>query len=154
MEVHLNGLDPNAVGKQITIRDVPVTIAGVAPKDFFGIVAEYRTQVWVSLATAPAIYRLPRVPFVALMGRLKPGVSIEQAQSELALLYRQSIDEATLRRDPNWSRVKFKLEPAGAGLSHAPTWPACCSRAELRGNAKWPCASRSAPDGRNWRARC
>jgi predicted permease len=117
------GLDPNAVGKQITIRDVPVTIAGVAPKDFFGIVAEYRTQVWVSLATAPAIYRLPRVPFVALMGRLKPGVSIEQAQSELALLYRQSIDEATLRRDPNWSRVKFKLEPAGAGLSRdIPPW--------------------------------
>jgi len=117
------GLDPNAVGKQIAIEGVPVTIVGVAPRDFFGITAEYRTQVWVSLATQPAIFHATGLPYVGLMGRLKPGVSIEQAQAELALLYRQSIDEATLRRDPNWSRVQFKLEPAGAGLSRdIPPW--------------------------------
>src|SRR5580658_7868942 len=35
-------LDPKALGKQITVQDSPVTIVGIAPKDFFGIVAESR----------------------------------------------------------------------------------------------------------------
>ena len=117
------GLDPAVVGKQIAIENVPVTIAGVAPKGFSGIIAEYRTQVWVSLAAVPAIYRVPHPPAVGLMGRLKPGVSIKQAQAELALLYRQTLDEDRVRRDPNMSKLKFKLEPAGAGLSlAAPVW--------------------------------
>jgi predicted permease len=111
------GLDPAIVGKRIAIEDIPATIVGVAPKGFTGIVAEYRTQLWVVLAAEPAIHHRPRPGGVELMGRLKPGVSIGQARAELAVLYRQSIDEATLRRDPNWSRVGFDLEPAGAGLS-------------------------------------
>ncbi len=105
------GLDPGVVGRQIAIQNIPVTIVGVAPKDFFGIIAEYRTQIWISLPIQP--------PYVSLIGRLKPGVPIERAQAELALLYQQSIDEATLRRDPNWNKVQFKLERAAAGLSRA-----------------------------------
>ena len=46
-----------------------------------------------------------------------------QAQSELGLLYRQSIDASDERRDFYWNRVKFKLEPAAAGLSRdVPPW--------------------------------
>jgi predicted permease len=44
-----------------------------------------------------------------------------RAQAEIEPLYRQSIDETTLRRDPNWSRVKFKLESAATGLSRGVT---------------------------------
>ena len=121
-------LDPAIVGKRITIEDVPATIAGVAPPGFVGIVLGYRTQVWVTMATEPAIHRTTRHGGVALMGRLRPGVSIGQARAELAVLYRQTIDEASLRRDPNWSRVKFDLEPAGAGLSRAdPGLPGACA---------------------------
>ncbi|MGO9011817.1 MAG: ABC transporter permease [Bryobacteraceae bacterium] len=112
-------LDPAVVGKRISIEDIPATIAGVAPDGFFGIELGYRTQVWVTLATEPAIHRTTRPRGGSLMGRLKPEVSMERARAELAVLYRQSIDEATLRRDPNWSRVTFELEPAGAGLSRA-----------------------------------
>ncbi len=103
-------LDPAVLGKQITVQDTPVAIVGVAPKGFNGITTEYRTRIWVSMAG-----RNP--PYVSLLGRLRPGVSVAQAQAELALLYRQSIDEATLRRDPNVGRVQFKLESASAGLS-------------------------------------
>jgi len=102
-------LDPAVVGKQIRVGNSPVTIVGVAPRDFFGIVAESRTGIWLSFTTRP--------PYVSLIGRLKPGVSIAQAQAELGLLFKQSIDEARLRRDPNWSRVQFKLESAATGLS-------------------------------------
>ena len=117
------GLDPAVVGRQIAIQDVPATIVGVAPKDFFGIFAEYRTQIWLSSAAVPAIFHVPAPPHVALLGRLKGGIPMQQAQSELGLLYRQCIDDDSLRRDPNWSRVKFKLESAAAGLSRdVPPW--------------------------------
>jgi predicted permease len=117
------GLDPAVVGRQIIIQDVPVTIAGVAPKDFFGIFAEYRTQVWLSSVAVPAIVHVPAPPHVALLGRLNPGIPMQQAQSELGLLYRQSIDQSDPRRDFYWSRVKFKLESAAAGLSRdVPPW--------------------------------
>jgi putative ABC transport system permease protein len=112
-------LDPAIVGKRITIEDVPATIAGVAPQGFSGIVLGYRTQVWVTMATEPAIHHTTRHGSVALMGRLRPDVSIEQARAEMAVVYRQTFDEASLRRDPNWGRVKFDLEAAGAGLSRA-----------------------------------
>ena len=112
-------LDPAIVGKRITIEDVPATIAGVAPRGFFGIVSGYRTQVWVTMGSEPAIRHSTRHGSVALTGRLRPGVPIEQARAEMAVLYRRTFDEASLRRDPNWSRVKFDLEPAGAGLSPA-----------------------------------
>jgi predicted permease len=112
-------LDPAIVGKRIAIEDVPATIVGVAPEGFFGIVSMYRTQVWVTLATEPAIHHTAAHGAVSLMGRLKPGVTMGQARAEMALLYRQSMDEARLKRDPNWSRVTLELEPAGAGLSRA-----------------------------------
>jgi len=124
--------DPAIVGKQIMVEDVPATIVGVAPAGFDGITLGYRTELWLTLSTAPAIRhatgrgadRGHLRPGGSLMGRLKPGVSLAQAQAELAVLYRQSIDPAMLRRDPNWARVTFELEPAGAGLSLAAPGPA------------------------------
>src|SRR5207253_5385637 len=94
-------LDPAIVGKRITIEDVPATIAGVAPQGFSGIVLECRPQVWVTLATEQAIRHTTGRAGVSLMGRLKPGVSMEQARAEMAVLYRQTFDEASLKDDPN-----------------------------------------------------
>ncbi len=123
--------NPAIVGKQIMMEDVPATIVGVAPPGFDGITLGYRTELWLTLSTAAAIRhatgrgtnRGGLRPGGSLMGRLKPGVSLAQAQAELAVLYRQSIDPAILRRDPNWARVTFELEPAGAGLSLAVPGP-------------------------------
>jgi len=103
------GGEPRVIGRRITVGNLPATIVGVAPRDFFGIVAEARTQIWLPFLKRPA--------YVSLIGRLKPGVSAAEAQAELAPLYMQSIDPDRLRRDANWSRVKFKLESAAAGLS-------------------------------------
>jgi predicted permease len=112
-------LDPGIVGKRIFVENVPATIVGVAPAGFEGIVSGYRTEVWLPLAADAAIHHTTQRRGVSLMGRLKPGVSIGQARAELAVLYRQTFDEARLRRDPNWARVRFELESAGAGLSRA-----------------------------------
>src|SRR6202011_4834756 len=53
-----------------------------------------------------------------LLGRLKPGVSIEQARAEMAVLYRFTIEErARGNKDPLVRQLKIEVEPARAGLS-------------------------------------
>ncbi len=103
--------DPRILGRSIIVRNSPVTVVGVAPADFFGLQVGLRTDVWLPLAPS-ASARL------ALIGRLKPGASIEQARAEMAVLYRFTIEErARGSKDPLVRRLQVEIEPAGAGLS-------------------------------------
>ena len=55
---------------------------------------------------------------LGLMARLKPGVSIEQAQAEMRVLYRLTVEEiAKASRNPLWRQATIELEPAAAGFS-------------------------------------
>ena len=52
-----------------------------------------------------------------LAARLKPGVSIEHARAEMAVLFRFSLEERIRNsKDPLVRQLKFTVEPAGAGL--------------------------------------
>lgn len=115
-------LNPAILGKRIVIDDVPVSIVGVAPRKFTGLAAWSRPDVWVPVAMEPMIHHPSRLfsnrMGLALVGRLKPGVSIEQARAEMAVLYRFTIDErARTSKDPLLRQLKIDVEPAGAGLS-------------------------------------
>ncbi len=110
-------LDPAVLGKSIVVEGVPVTIIGVAPRDFFGLRVGARTDIWVPLAVQRLIDPGKGIGGLALVGRLKPGVSIGQARAELAVLFRFTLEErAKASPDPLLRRLKFTLEPAGAGL--------------------------------------
>ncbi len=81
------GGDPNIVGKAIEIDKQPVTVIGVLPESFdFGAVFEPGTKV--DLIT-PAIEDQMRDwgNTLALVGRLKPGVTIAAAQDEANTLF-------------------------------------------------------------------
>src|SRR5260370_22808974 len=79
-------LDPAILGKRIIVQDLPVTVVGVTPRAFFGLQVGSRTDIW-----------LPRMASgrlgLNLIGRLKPGVSIEQAGAEMTVLSRITIEE-------------------------------------------------------------
>jgi len=111
--------DLKIVGTQITVDDVTVTIVGVAPREFFGLQVEARQDIWLPLAMEPTSVRSsPRLGELWLVGRLNPGVSREQAQSELAVLYHSTLDEqAKATNNPFIRKMNFELEPAGAGIS-------------------------------------
>jgi predicted permease len=107
--------DPDIVGRQVRLEDLPVTIVGVAAAGFLGVQPPLRPQIWVPLAAGARMHRTGgRHNGLALIGRLKPGVAIEQAQAELATLYFQTFDQAKLNTDYYLSRMKFELEPARA----------------------------------------
>lgn len=83
------GREPSAVGQQVFVNARPVTIVGVAPKGFEGI--NYtRTDIWTTVVTEvfhtqEDVFNRGNT-FVFGIGRLKPGISIEQAQAEMSLV--------------------------------------------------------------------
>ena len=74
--------DPQVLGRTVTLNARPFTIVGVMPPDFLGI--ENDAQLWIPFAQyAPQKDMADRGGrgFVVL-GRLRPGVTLEAAQSE------------------------------------------------------------------------
>ncbi len=112
-------LDPAILGKKIIVEDVPVTVVGVAPRRFSGLQAESGQDVWLPLAMQSTIAHSDLGSWsLWLVGRLKPGVSINQAQAEIAVLYESTLDEqAKATNNPFIRKMKLEMEPAGAGLS-------------------------------------
>ena len=87
--------DPHVVGRVITIANVPLTVVGITPASFNGTqrpLAEPR-DVILPIALDPKVRgedRLHRATnwWVQIMGRLKPGVTVEQVHGNLAGVFR------------------------------------------------------------------
>ncbi len=69
--------DPSIAGKTITLRGVPFTIVGVAPKGFYGSdLPPHMPDLWIPLAGQQA-------RTLHVLARRKPGVTIEQVSGKL-----------------------------------------------------------------------
>src|SRR5438309_3476230 len=83
--------DPNIVGQAVTINGKPATIIGVMPAGFkFPVSEELWTPLYNEWPPTPRGELLlganSRAP--AVMGRLKPGVSLDQANAEMVAIAR------------------------------------------------------------------
>jgi len=89
------GADSTAVGQALRINGLPFTIVGIAPPEFFGTTVGYSPDIWVPIMMEQAIARddhalnSANVWWLNLVGRLRPGVRLEQAAAETNVLYRQ-----------------------------------------------------------------
>jgi putative ABC transport system permease protein len=88
------GADPHVLGRTVKLNRVPLTIIGVAPASFAGteIVA---SSFWVPLSmqwslwghTEPTPFAVrENLAWLTLIGRLRPGVTIDQARADLAVI--------------------------------------------------------------------
>jgi predicted permease len=86
------GGDPEVVGKTVRINDHPATVIGVAPNDFLGASPLlFRADIWMPVTVGAGV--VPELADNALerrdlamffmVGRLKPGITIPRAESEL-----------------------------------------------------------------------
>ena len=101
--------DPAVIGKRIFVRDQPVTVIGIAPAAYTGPRVGARTDMWVPSGRDP----------VRMLGRLKVGVTLEQARAEMALLYRFTLQQrAAQDKDPRIWQTTIEVEKAGAGFGH------------------------------------
>lgn len=82
------GSDHSIVGRTITLAGLPHTVIGVMP-------ASFRFQMADAWVTRPSEWSVisaqsrPLSPILAVFGRLKPSVSLPQANAELVVLNRQ-----------------------------------------------------------------
>ena len=75
--------DPNAIGRELRLGNVPHTVVGVMPEGFRFPLAH---SFWVPLRLDPVNYPRQQSPAVRVFGRLSPGATLEGAQPELTVL--------------------------------------------------------------------
>jgi predicted permease len=97
-EQELNS-DPSVVGKSVIINGTNFTIVGVMPREFFGARVRRPPDIWLPLSFQPQIelrnsfLTNKEAYWLTLMGRLKPGVSMDQAQASVNHALRQHLTE-------------------------------------------------------------
>ena len=97
--------DPAAVGKIVTLggarfgSGVPITIVGVTPASFDGVMLGVSAEITLPLALAPMVHqggaatRNPDYWWLQIMGRLKPGTTIDEARAGLEGLFQATARE-------------------------------------------------------------
>lgn len=85
-----DGGDPAVVGRTLRVQGEPFTIVGVAPEGFKGLGIETEPDVTLPLTAMPIVPGYPQSWldtsgsfWVRTTGRLRPGVTIEQARAAL-----------------------------------------------------------------------
>jgi predicted permease len=100
--------DPAAVGASIVLNDTPFTIAGVAPRGFFGESVGVNIDLWapLSMQTAFAGDALQdrNWSWLKMFGRRRPGVPLQKAEAELTTLF-----AASKQKEPGFK--KDRLQP-------------------------------------------
>ncbi len=143
--------DPQIVGKTIQINRHPYTVVGVAPRDFTGCAPGLRTELWIPVSMDRDVWGFNRPDYrgifwLNVLGKLRPGVTKNQAQAELNLLmrgiaerfsedHRDSPNEISL--DPLWrspfgiNGYLYKILPMLLGLAGVLLLLACANVASL-----------------------
>jgi putative ABC transport system permease protein len=80
------GGDRAKVGHTITLNRTPYTVVGVAPSGFNYPVDAPNIQLWTTIAEDRGMFDQRGARTLTSLGRLRPGVSIEQARADLNVI--------------------------------------------------------------------
>ena len=89
--------DPSVIGQPITINNQVLTVIGIAPPQYTGIMRGLASEVWVPTMMMPQLQPTIGTPiltsrgnsWVVMIGRLKPDVTVEQARARFDVLGRE-----------------------------------------------------------------
>src|SRR5215467_14171488 len=143
--------DPQIVGKTIQINRHPYTVIGVAPRDFTGCRTGLRTDLWIPLSMDRDVWGSNRpdyrsVVWLNVLGKLRPGITKNQAEAELNLLMQRIVERFPedhqdrsneLSLDPLWRSPfgingrLYKVLPMLLGLAGVLLLLACANVASL-----------------------
>jgi predicted permease len=114
----------SAIGQPVLVDNVPFTVIGVAPPEFFGVDPAAAPDLYLPLHTnllldgtrAAHAYGDGNFYWIEMMGRLRPGISMAQAQAALAPRFHQWV-AATATTDGERAKLPaLVLNPGAAGL--------------------------------------
>jgi predicted permease len=120
-------LDPGVIGKALVVDEIPVTVIGVAPPGFTGVEPGYQPDLWLpAMMSSKGCFTNPGCGTFGIFARVKPGVTLAQAQAELDVLHRQHLAARALAIQNDLSRKTFlnqsiMLEDGRSGYSSVGT---------------------------------
>jgi len=104
------GQDPNVISRRLVLGGRGVSIVGVMPREFFAP----SMDLFAPSQTPPGLLRVREARFYGGVGRMKAGVTIAQAQADLARVQRQLGVEFP-RTDKDWSAQVGDLKEGRVG---------------------------------------
>ena len=119
----------SAVGQTVLINSTPFTVIGVAPEAFFGVDPSKAPDLYLPLH-ADLLLNPERGPgpvdryldehyyWTEMMGRLRPGVTIAQAQTALAQVFAAWVAGTATSERERKNLPEFLLQQGGAGLDN------------------------------------
>jgi predicted permease len=115
----------DVVGQSLLLNGLDYSIIGVAPAGFTGMYLEAPVEAWTPLmmrrqllgATTSNFER--KLAWLRLLGRLKPGVTLAQAQASFDLTARRIWEANTTESERKlpFNEKRILLEPGGQGIS-------------------------------------
>ncbi|HEX2095286.1 MAG TPA: ABC transporter permease [Longimicrobiaceae bacterium] len=108
--------DPRVVGRTILLDGVATTVVGVLPADFRFPGAG---DVWTPLALSDSAWQLRGEHFLRVIGKLRPGVSVDDARAEADALSRE-LERSHPETNRGW---RMSVQPLNEGLFQGPIVP-------------------------------
>ena len=119
----------DVVGRKLQIDNTIFTVAGVMPKSFTGADPTHLPEIFVPLATEPILEGARNMTdvghhgwWLTVMGRLRPGVTLEQANAALLPISMPIVHEVV--PEPAWiaraekDHFHFTAEPGSKGFTY------------------------------------
>jgi predicted permease len=112
-----------AVGQAIRVNDKPFEVVGVAPADFFGAEAGAAIDVFLPMQAYTRLepqmasrYTDPYFYWAEVMGRVRPGVSVDVAQTTLAPRFQRFMGSFATEPREREDLPVLAIEPGARGL--------------------------------------
>jgi predicted permease len=133
------GGDSAVVGRAITVNSVPFKIIGVLPPEFYGVQPGRAVDVWLPLHAQPlveprwwtpeasqaygtgSLFEVRNQWWVVVIGRLKAGISEQQARTDSEIILQQTIAPNVQRSTKPENLPHVESQPASKGLSYLRT---------------------------------
>ena len=108
---------PDVVGRRLVLGGVGYTIVGVMPAAF----TSAQTDVWLPAQTPAGLQSIRAARFLSGIGRLKRGVTIEEATADLARV-QHTLGERYPATDKGWSASVADLKELRVGEYRRALW--------------------------------
>jgi len=122
------GGSANGAGQPIVINGLPFTVVGVAPAEFFGVDPSTAPDIYLPMHTnvllgaqipfgfTSADYLGANYYWVEVMARLRPGVTLQQAQTALAPRFEQWVSTTAHNDAERANLPALSLQEGASGL--------------------------------------
>jgi predicted permease len=126
------GLDPGVVGHPLRVNASSLTIVGVAPPGFEGVEVGRSSDLWIPISMQPEVMQNDQANFLndrninwlSLIGRLKPGVSENQALANLNVVWKEVLAQNDIsgwseKEQRDYLAQRIDLDSSRNGLNTA-----------------------------------